>query len=173
MTTTNRFPGSHQQTKLFSNPFQKTHTSDSSLHCPHRYRTVIPNWPENPEVSLSKICLIASCNCCTFCQTFIAHCLNFNTRFQHSLVCTSTQKMEAGSSWRVRIAAPHIPHVPYVFTYSIIKVHTPTCVGGQKTLCLFWIKSILDLPAQKAHKHSLSAMNSSVKIMCFSGMASL
>ena len=82
-------------------------------------------------------------------------------------------KMEAGSSWRVRIAAPHIPHVPYVFTYSIIKVHTPTCVGRQKTLRLFWIKSFLDLPAQKAHKHSPSAMNGSVKIMCFSGMASL
>ena len=81
--------------------------------------------------------------------------------------------MEAGSSWRVRIAAPHIPHVPYVFEYSIIKVHSPTCVDGQKTLCLFWIKSFLDLPAQKAHKHSPSAMNGSVKIMCFSGMASL
>ena len=81
--------------------------------------------------------------------------------------------MEAGSSWRVRIAAPHIPHVPYVFTYSIFKVHTPTYVDGQKSFCLFWIKSFLDLSAQKAHKHSPSAMNGSVKIMCFSGMASL
>ena len=80
--------------------------------------------------------------------------------------------MEAGSSWRVRIAAPHIPHVPYVFTYSIFKVHKPTCVGGQKSFCLFWIKSFLDLSAQKAHKHSPSAMNGSVKIMCFSGMTS-
>lgn len=37
----------------------------------------------------------------------------------------------------------------------------------------FWIKSFLDLSAQKAHKHSPSAMNGSVKIMCFSGMTSL
>ena len=43
----------------------------------------------------------------------------------------------------------------------------------QKILRLIWIKSFLDLPAQKAHKHSPSAMNGSVKIMCFSGMASL
>lgn len=42
----------------------------------------------------------------------------------------------------------------------------------QKTCRLFWIKSFLDLPAQKAHKHSPSAMNGSVKIMCFSGMVS-
>ena len=92
MTTTKLFPGSHQQTKLLSKLFQKTHTSDSSLHCPHRYRTVILNWPENPEVSLSKICLIAPCNCYTFCQTFIAHRLNFNTRFQYSFVYTPMQK---------------------------------------------------------------------------------
>ena len=43
----------------------------------------------------------------------------------------------------------------------------------QKPSCLFWIKSFLDLSAQKAHKHSPSAMNGSVKIMCFSGMTSL
>ena len=46
-------------------------------------------------------------------------------------------KMEADGSWRIRIAAPHIPHVPYVFTYSIFKVHMPTCVGKQKAFCLF------------------------------------
>ena len=43
----------------------------------------------------------------------------------------------------------------------------------QTSFCLFWIKSFLDLSAQKAHKHSPSAMNGSVKIMCFSGMTSL
>ena len=73
-------------------------------------------------------------------------------------------KMKAGSSWRVRIAAPHIPHVPYVFVYLIFKVHL------DKFFCPFWIKSFLDLSAQKAHKHSPSAINGSVKIMRFSGM---
>ena len=42
-----------------------------------------------------------------------------------------------------------------------------------KIFCPFWIKSFLDLSAQKAHKHSPSAMNGSVKIMCFSGMTRL
>ena len=32
------------------------------------------------EVSLLKICFIASHNCCAFCQTFIAPYLNFNIR---------------------------------------------------------------------------------------------
>ena len=35
-----------------------------------------------------------------------------------------------------------------------------------KIPCLFCIKSFLDLPAQKAHKHSPSAMNGSVKNLC-------
>ena len=31
--------------------------------------------------------------------------------------------MKAGISWRVRIVAPHISHVLYVFVYEIVKVH--------------------------------------------------
>ena len=31
---------------------------------------------------------------------------------------------KAGISWRVRIVAPHIPHVLYAFVYEIVKVHS-------------------------------------------------
>ena len=55
--------------------------------------------------------------------------------------------MKAGISWRVRIVAPHISHVLYVFVYEIVKVHS------QADACILdKIKS--DLSAQKAHKHS-------------------
>ena len=33
-------------------------------------------------------------------------------------------KKKAGISWRVRIVAPHIPHVLYAFVYEIVKVHS-------------------------------------------------
>jgi len=32
---------------LLLEDIKKTHTGDSSLHCPHRYRTVILYWPNN------------------------------------------------------------------------------------------------------------------------------
>ena len=55
--------------------------------------------------------------------------------------------MKAGISWRVRIVAPHISHVLYVFVYEIVKVHS------QADACILdKIKS--DLSAQKAHNHS-------------------
>jgi hypothetical protein len=40
----------------------------------------------SPEVSLSKICIFAPCNCYTFCQTILAPYLNFNTGFWYFLV---------------------------------------------------------------------------------------
>ena len=46
---------------------------------------------KSPEVSLSKICILAPHNCCAFCQTFIAPYLNFNISNQYSLVCTFTK----------------------------------------------------------------------------------
>ena len=122
MTDKNLFPVSHQQ-------IIKTHTGGRSLLCPHRYRTVNLSDRNPPEVSLSKICITAPCNCYTFCQTFLAPCLYFNTGFRYFLARTSHIR-EAGISWRVRIVAPHIPHVLYAFVYEIVKVHpqAPACI---------------------------------------------
>lgn len=74
--------------------------------------------------------------------------------------------MKAGISWRVRIVAPHISHVLYVFVYEIVKVHS------QADACILdKIKS--DLSAQKAHKHSPVCYERFCKIMCFTRMTSL
>lgn len=40
------------------------------------------------EVSLSQICFVALCSCCTFCQILLAPYLYFNVIFQHFLVFT-------------------------------------------------------------------------------------
>lgn len=74
---TNRNPCSY----LSSTDNKKIHTGGRSLLCPHRYRTVIQIDRISPEVSLSKICIFAPCNCCTFCQTC---CLSYGVqrRFQ-------------------------------------------------------------------------------------------
>ena len=55
--------------------------------------------------------------------------------------------MKAGISWRIRKAAPHIPHVLYAFDYVLVKVRlqAPACFG---------IKSTPDLSVQKAHNHT-------------------
>ena len=65
--------------------------------------------------------------------------------------------MKAGISWRIRKAAPHIPHVLYAFAYEIVKVHlqAPACFG---------IKSTLDLSIQKAHNHTSVCYERSIKL---------
>ena len=52
--------------------------------------------------------------------------------------------MKAGSSWRVRIAAPHIPHVPYVFAYSIFKVHNEWQAGRNGSAWKEQLKADID-----------------------------
>ena len=171
MTATKLFPGSHQQIKLLSVSFKK-HIQVTAHYTVHI--GIAPSFQTDRKTRKYHYQRYASLPHATA-ALFARHSsLTALTSIPDFSIPSYTlpHKMEAGSSWRVRIAAPHIPHVPYVFAYSIIKVHTPTCVDGQKSLCLFWIKSSLDLPAQKAHKHSPPAMNGSIKIMCFSGMAS-
>ena len=65
-------------------------------------------------------------NCCAFCQTLIApnltsiRCFRIPSLTLPIIYCIDKKK--AGCSRRVRIVAPHIPHVLYAFTYSIVKV---------------------------------------------------
>ena len=123
MTTHNPIAGSHRQIKM---PYRwQVITLPTSVL--HRHS----DWPDwrslyNPEVSLLKICIPAPHNCCAFCQTLIApnltsiRCFRILSLTLPIIYCIDKKK--AGCSRRVRIVAPHIPHVLYAFTYSIVKV---------------------------------------------------
>ena len=166
MTTKNIAPASHQQTKFFHNSFQKTHTSDSSLHCPHRYRTVILYWPNNRKYHYQRYASLLHVPATLFARHSSLTALTSIPDFSIPSY-TLPHKNES----RQLLACPHSGS-----TYPT----RPVCIcifdfqgtHGQ-IFCPFWIKSFLDLSAQKAHKHSPSAMNGSVKIMCFSGMTRL
>ena len=109
MTTTKTFPGSHQQTNFLNTVQVAAHYT---AHIGIAPSILVDR--KSPEVSLLKICIIALCNCFTFCQTFIAPSSYKNLPYLYR---------KADSSWRVRIVAPHIPHVLYAFVYKIVKVH--------------------------------------------------
>ena len=76
-----KFSNSHQQTNFLNTVQVAAHYT---AHIGIAPSILVDR--KSPEVSLLKICIIALCNCFTFCQTFIAPCLYFNTLFQHFFV---------------------------------------------------------------------------------------
>ena len=109
---------------------KKCHTGDRSLLCPHRSCTVIQidraEISSHPGSIIIKNMYPRPHNCCAFCQTLIAPNLTSIRCFRiPSLtlpIIYRIDKKKAGFSRRVRIVAPHIPHVLYAFAYSIVKV---------------------------------------------------
>lgn len=79
------------------------------------------------------------------CRIFLAPHLNFNIRFQYSLVSTSVQKQV---SYGVSPKRLHIFHTSC--THWFMKLSRFNCWLSPTS----WIKSNLSLSAQKAHKHT-------------------
>ena len=136
MTATKLFPSSHQQTKFLSTSLKK-HIQVTAHYTVHI--GIAPSFQTDrktrkyhyqryaslPHATAALFARHSSLTALTSIPVPVFPHIHFHP------------KMKAGSSWRVRIAAPHIPHVLYVFTYSIINVHTPTYIDGQKHSACF------------------------------------